>query len=240
MGQDTGQLDMSDRQLMNSNSQIKASEWTEIGQAQVVHTVFGKAKVRIVRKHDNMRRVLYLLAIGVISAIAWEGWVLYEHFETEQRELFYPRFSTKIETIPFASKAEGISSSTTTLPAKNNTKTLSQTEISDPVAIDKNKPALSHDLGNPGQINSKPMMHHPLRTAVPESASVAANGNQLDNTLLPQPVTKQPLTKPQRVVPLGVSGPSAVSPPLIPLGNEAIPRQTTGDTQFIDPINSKQ
>src|SRR5476651_66263 len=95
MGQDTGQFDISDRQLMAGNSRIKASEWTEIGQAEVVYTIFGKAKVRIVRKNDRMRNALYLLVIAAVAAIAWEGWVLFERTETEQSETFLPRLNTK-------------------------------------------------------------------------------------------------------------------------------------------------
>jgi hypothetical protein len=223
---------------MNNNSQIKASEWTEIGQAEVVHTIFGKAKVRVIRKHDKMRRALYLLAIGVAFAIAWEGWVLYQHVETQQEAVFIPQFSTKIEASPTASKPEGISVSSTTLPVKNNSKTSFQTNIGDQVANDKNKPELPHDLSNTAQIIAKPIIHHPISPIAPQSAPNATNGNQSDKTLLPQQLSKQSLTKSQRVAPTGASSPSAVSP-IMPLGNEGLPRQATGEMQFMDPINAK-
>ena len=239
MVQETGQHDISDRQLMNGNSQIKASEWTEIGQAEVVHTMFGRAKVRIIRKHDKMRRALYWLALGVMLAIAWEGWVLYQHFETERAEVMHPKFNTNIEASPAVSKSEVNSSSPAALPVKNTSKPLSQTETGDPVGIDKNKSALPHDPSNNGQINPKPLLPHPFKPGAPQSAPVAASGNQADKTLQAKPLPKPLMIQPQHAVPIPASSPAPVSP-LISPGKEGMPRQNTGDTQFVDPANIKQ
>jgi hypothetical protein len=236
MVQETGQHDISDRQLMNANSQIKASEWTEIGQAEVVHTIFGKAKVRIIRKHDKMRRALYWLALGVMLAITWEGWILYQHFETERAEVMHPRFNTNIEASPAVSKSEVTTSPPTTLPVKNSSKPLSQTEINDPVGIDKNKSGLPHDLSNNSQ---KTILHHPIKPVAPQSAPVATNGNQADKTLQAKPLPKPLMIQPQHAVPIPASSPSAVSS-LISPNKEGMPRQNTGDTQFVEPTNIKQ
>ncbi len=54
MSHEINQLDIPDRQLQASTAQSKASTWTDIGEAQITYTIFGKAKVRIIRKHDNV------------------------------------------------------------------------------------------------------------------------------------------------------------------------------------------
>ncbi len=83
MKQENSQLDIPDRQLLASSAQ--PSVWTEIGEAQVTHTIFGRAKVRIIRKHDNVRRAMWLTAVVVIIAVAaWQGWVAYQPSEPQQ------------------------------------------------------------------------------------------------------------------------------------------------------------
>jgi len=63
MSHEINQLDIPDRQLQASTAQSKASTWTDIGEAQITYTIFGKAKVRIIRKHDNARRTFLLTGL---------------------------------------------------------------------------------------------------------------------------------------------------------------------------------
>lgn len=46
-------------------------KWTDIGEAQIVETIFGKAKIRITHKHDGVRRagLIGLLLAGLAMAI---------------------------------------------------------------------------------------------------------------------------------------------------------------------------
>lgn len=72
MHHEISQLDIPDRQLL---SNVRPSIWTEIGEAQITHTIFGRAKVRIIRKNDNRHRVLWITGIVAIAlaAAAWQG-----------------------------------------------------------------------------------------------------------------------------------------------------------------------
>lgn len=72
MHHEISQLDIPDRQLL---SNARPSIWTEIGEAQITHTIFGRAKVRIIRKNDNRHRVLWFTGIAaiVLAAAAWQG-----------------------------------------------------------------------------------------------------------------------------------------------------------------------
>lgn len=69
------QLDIPDRQLRTTSAHPRVSLSREIGEAQITHTIFGKAKVRIIRKHDNVRRALWWAAVMALAAVAWQGWV---------------------------------------------------------------------------------------------------------------------------------------------------------------------
>ena len=73
MNHEISQLDIPDRQLLASNA--RPSIWTEIGEAQITHTIFGRAKVRIIRKNDNRHRLFWFTGIAaiVLAAAAWQG-----------------------------------------------------------------------------------------------------------------------------------------------------------------------
>ena len=73
MNHEISQLDIPDRQLLASNT--RPNIWTEIGEAQITHTIFGRAKVRIIRKNDNRHRIFWVAGIAVlaIAAAAWQG-----------------------------------------------------------------------------------------------------------------------------------------------------------------------
>ena len=73
MNHEISELDIPDRQLLASNT--RPNIWTEIGEAQITHTIFGRAKVRIVRKKDNRRLIFWVLGVAVlaIAGVAWQG-----------------------------------------------------------------------------------------------------------------------------------------------------------------------
>lgn len=50
---DNSQLDSVDRQKLLQDTPHQESEWTEIGRAEVTLTLFGKAKVHVIRKHEQ-------------------------------------------------------------------------------------------------------------------------------------------------------------------------------------------
>lgn len=78
MNQQNSEFEISGIQLRESKTQPRVSMSREIGEAQIVHTIFGKAKVRIIRKHDKMRRALWWAGVAgaaAIAAVVWQqGW----------------------------------------------------------------------------------------------------------------------------------------------------------------------
>lgn len=76
MSEQSSQPDLQDRQLIPARSRVSLSR--EIGEAVVTHNIFGKARVRIIRKNDKLHRTMWLLALigaGIAAAVAWQGWV---------------------------------------------------------------------------------------------------------------------------------------------------------------------
>src|SRR5512138_155268 len=69
------QLDIPDRQLRTTSAHPRVSISREIGEATITHTIFGKAKVRIVRKHDRFRRGLELIVLVLLAVAAWQMWL---------------------------------------------------------------------------------------------------------------------------------------------------------------------
>jgi hypothetical protein len=68
-------------------AQPTVGAWTEIGRAEVVYTMFGKAKVRIIREQGENRRtgrLLMALAATALCAAAWQGWVASMQTEAAQ------------------------------------------------------------------------------------------------------------------------------------------------------------
>ena len=84
MNHEISELDIPDRQLLASNA--KPSIWTEIGEAQITHTIFGRAKVRIIRKNENRHRIFWVLGVVVlaIAAAVWQGLFTLQRSEEDQ------------------------------------------------------------------------------------------------------------------------------------------------------------
>lgn len=76
MSEQSSQPDLQDRQLIPARSRVSLSR--EIGDAVITHNIFGKARVRIIRKNDKLHRTMWLLALagaGIVAAVAWQGWI---------------------------------------------------------------------------------------------------------------------------------------------------------------------
>ena len=88
MNQQNSEFELSGIQLRESRTQPRVSMSREIGEAQIVHTIFGKAKVRIIRKHDKMHRALWWAGVAGAAAIAvvvWQqGWLAPQQAESLQ------------------------------------------------------------------------------------------------------------------------------------------------------------
>lgn len=76
MPHDIDRLDIQERQLLMGETQSRGSIWTDIGEAKVSHTIFGKARVRILRRQDAVRRAWRwtILGVAVAAGAVWLAW----------------------------------------------------------------------------------------------------------------------------------------------------------------------
>lgn len=60
-------------QPLVDETQPKVHVWTDIGEAEVEHSIFGKAKVRVYRKRDEIRGALRwtLLSMSLVVGAVW-------------------------------------------------------------------------------------------------------------------------------------------------------------------------
>jgi len=88
------QFDISSRQLITGQNSRQAGDYTDIGEAQVVSTLFGNAKVRIIRKQKNSSRPWWVLAILVFaSGIGVAVWLEFSQPQTEPLQDMAPSAS---------------------------------------------------------------------------------------------------------------------------------------------------
>lgn len=152
MHHEISELDIPDRQLLASN--IRPNIWTEIGEAQITHTIFGRAKVRIIRKNDSRQRIFWVLGVAVlaIAAAAWQG-LFTSHQPEEIQSADQPSVSEPLRA-PATESAKNASSETPVEAMKELGAPI-QTEVDKP-AIPKNKP---HQAETPKLV--EPKLAHP-------------------------------------------------------------------------------
>lgn len=80
MGRAIEQFYIPDRQLQESSSPPNVNVWTDIGEAKIQQTIFGKAKIQIIRKQDKKRRTWLwaMLVVTASTAASWQGWEIYQ------------------------------------------------------------------------------------------------------------------------------------------------------------------
>ena len=83
MGHEISQFDILDRQLLATNTQPRVSIMSDIGEAKITHTIFGGAKVRVIREQDRKLRawLLAVLVVTVVAASAWQGWIIFQRMQ---------------------------------------------------------------------------------------------------------------------------------------------------------------
>jgi hypothetical protein len=154
------QLDIPDRQLLNN---VRPNVWTEIGEATITHTIFGRAKVRIVRKNDNVRRVLWLIAfVAVAIALAvWQGW-----FAPQESDQQPSADSLSSESVKEQVSAPALQNDNNAVPAAplavtTEPATQSPTEIDKPVIVHKREPQPTQGLTGAEHRAAKPVTSLP-------------------------------------------------------------------------------
>jgi hypothetical protein len=224
MSNEDSQFDIPVIQLRESKTQPKVSFSREIGEAQITHTIFGRAKVRIVRKGDQARRYMLLTALAVVAVAtaAWQG--LFTPQPTEPLQSAFPLSpaSSEVQASTSASQPEFISSPAASPTMQSEPATPSLAPVNTPSISQKNVPQQPPAITITEQKTVKPAMIRPKPvTAQPLTASK------------PQTVpSKQPVAQP------AASSPAAVAPLAVPLVKEDTTTQSPiGDKQLSDPVN---
>jgi hypothetical protein len=255
MTYEMSQLDIPDRQLLPTNSHSRASMSTEIGEAQIIHTIFGRAKVRIIRKHDNIRRTLWLtamVAVAAVVAVAWLEWVASQQTEPLQSADPASSLNASVQESAPATQPESVTMPAAALSATNEPVPPPPIEIHNPAISQKIAPQPAQDLNATGPIPAKPVRPKPLIASKPQAAPLAtddtASMNQPDRPLPPKlSSTKQPVAPavatPRATLPAAQSSansPADVAPLAAPLAKEGTSTQSSADgNQAADTANAQ-
>jgi hypothetical protein len=223
MAREIGQFDIPDRQLLATKAQTRVDMRTDIGEAKIVHTIFGRAKVRIILDRDKKRRawLLATLAVTVLVTAAWQGWIAFQ-----QTQNVAPPIS---ETVRVSAPVFQPEEMPATLPSERD-KQKTPTQIVFDSMSTRREPAPQPplDLKTTKQMTVKPVTAQPLITSKPEAASLATNNNSSNNQadIQPPPAPIQPVAAIDATLPATQpepNMPSAVAPPVEPLIKEDTP-----------------
>ncbi len=163
MGYEISQFDILNRQLQTGKSHSDAVVVSDIGEAKVRRTIFGRAKVKVIRGQDRKRRawLLTMLLAIVAAAAAWEGWLM---FKRVQHEAAPVPLSERIWVSPPVFRPARIAPDQH--PSQRDTESLIQAEIR--------------------SLLSGPLPRHP-------PAGMQAIGKAAEKPVAPEPLTKNKL-----------------------------------------------
>ncbi len=257
MGTENSQFDLSGIQLRETRTQPRVSYSREIGDAQIVHTFFGKAKVRIIRKNDKRNRTMWMatslvvVAVGVASLL---GWYTAQQSAAEQGTELAGAESAPEQAIAPDSKS-GNNEPPATFPSEKNITVIPPLGATNkPVASQESKLQQASGSKEAGQKNEKPVVAQvkPAETrprpVKPLTVPATATGNTLKNqTDKPQPAVVPPAKQPVKptdktsatttAVQPSASSPAAAAPLASPVGTEDVAKTPVDDKQLSDPID---
>lgn len=236
MWYEISQYEIPSRQLLATNRKPGVSSWTEIGEAKITHTIFGKAKVCVILEQGKKRRAWLItamvLAVMALAAAVWQGWIPLH--QTELLQSATPPIpsseGTQISTPEF--QPEYLAPSATPPSAGNKPITQPQTGINAPAASREAAPQLPLNASGPmaaKQVAPQPLLTSKPQTSSPQAATLATgNSSALNQTALQQPprppVPIQPAAPPSIATPPATqpaaSKPASVAPPVEQLKEE--------------------
>ena len=173
MSYEIGQLDIPDRQLLPARARPRGSMSTEIGEAIVTHTIFGRARVRIIRKHDGVRRTLWRTVAAVLAAVAaaaWLEWIASQQAGTIQGAESALPMSASVQDAPLV-QPESIPMPAIALPAANEPAPPSA-GIGNPEIVRQAAPQAAQ-----GRDAAAPIPAKPARRPKPSTASTPPDTN---------------------------------------------------------------
>ncbi len=264
MTHDVNQPDIPDRELLAGSA--RPNVWTEIGEAKITHTLFGRAKVRIIRKHDNARRIVWVTGIAaiVVAAAVWQGLPTRHPDETVQSEELPPPAPAKQKVSPPDFQSENIASPAIPPAARKEPDTQAQAEFDAPVVVTKSgsepvkdvqktppqtaKPVVAQP--KPHAVQRRPVVIQPLKTQpqvdgkmqAAQSAASSPSSNPVeahppDRLLPPKPVTA-PVTATSSVVPAQpASSPVDIIQLTAPLGRRSAAPAPAAIDQVSAPVD---
>jgi hypothetical protein len=197
---------------------------TDIGDAKITHTIFGKARVRVIRQQDRSRRKWLIVALVVVTLVAasWQSWTVLQHMQKEVPPLplservlvsppaFQPAYPSVPEIPGAMSKKLGMS-----IQPELNIPVISNQTIKNPAATSKVVPPLP--VKPPVQMTEKPITAKPLTANKSQAVKLQATNAKTathETAINPgknQAIAKQP-SKP--LPPKRAEAPVAVNPPV--------------------------
>jgi hypothetical protein len=251
MSHENSQFDISAIQLRESKTQPKVSLSREIGEAQITHTIFGKAKVRIIRKGDQARRTLLLsaIAIAAVAAAVWQGWPILQQTDPVQNTDLAASASAA------ASQAENVAPLAGIPSVHSEPLTPSASGVTLPAVNRENMPQQTNGLKGAGQmvakpvpVPPKPVMIKPKPVTVEPSiagkpqtvpTAIVQPQNPLPPKLLPAMRPAAPAVVKPPAVQSAASSPAVAAPLAVPLGKaDTAAPSPMDDTQLSAPINA--
>lgn len=231
-----------------SQMQSEFGHWTVIGDAEITHTIFHKAKVRVNRAERKSRRfwLLGLLVAQAMAAAAWPWWVASHRTEPLQRTASPAPSRARIQVSAPVFNSEIINAAATPPPVLREPIVPPQTESSIPPAPGVSATQQPPGLKALGQMAAKPLIAQPLTASPPQKLALVKENipakNPTDMQLPPRlsaplrPVA--PGTAPTPVSRTATNSPAAnrpaaLPPPAEPVVKEALP--ASSPTGYIQP-----
>ncbi|HEY8887761.1 MAG TPA: hypothetical protein VIM35_04675, partial [Gallionella sp.] len=215
MGHEISQFDIPDRQLLATRSQPRVSMMSDLGEAKITRTIFGGAKVRVIREQDRKRRawLLRVLAAMAIAAAAWQGWII---FQKMQYVAPHVPLSERIQVSAPVFRPAHIAPDPH--PSEQKSESLIQTEIDGLLSgpLPRRPPPVLNAAAKP--VTSKPLIaNKPQTTSVATINNASMNQTDIQRPLKPsaaiQPAATTVATTPQPAANI----PAAVVPLANPL-----------------------
>ncbi len=206
MGHEISQFEIPNRQLLAAKTQPRSSAWTGIGEAKVTNSIFGKARVRVIRKQDKVRRTFFLavLAVAVLVTAAWQGWNAWQQMQSA------PLLIDTIQVTAPAFLPEYTPQRTTSPLVANKPGSMLQTEINKLVNSQNSEPQQPSGLKPHVQMAVNPATDKPLIGGEPYVALPARNSkSSMNQTGINQP--SKPLPPGQHMVPAVATHPATQS-----------------------------
>ncbi|MBI5890857.1 MAG: hypothetical protein HZB47_09290 [Nitrosomonadales bacterium] len=242
MSNENSQFDISGIQLRESKTQPKVSLSREIGEAEVVETIFGRAKVRIIRKNDKFRRSMWMAAgagTAVIAFAVWQGWYASQQAEPVQNTDPSLAAGSEVQAAVLVADAASATAVAAELPVKSEPVALPPMAQM-PVTVQPQ--AVSGTEGMPAKpvvmqpkpVPVQPKPAPPAPAVKPQTVPVVANSNMQKSPPVVQSSVNPALPKQHPAA----SSPAAATPGNVPVAGEDIPpKLPEGDQPLSDPVN---